>query len=467
MNLILQRVDDSDLIRRIDAANSSVALYAPGVSVAVAWALHRAAWRLGGAIKVVLDVSQKSVDMGYLEPAAVEIIWKLQRDLSAQIFFHLPGLRLGSLFVDEGRALVYAPVAKLMEDECYEQVTQCPSGLEVAEGKCAIDVRELALVIVDESMVARICDIKLKPAKSLSAIKAEYEQRIVESEKKVEEAEKRAKDAEKRAEEAEKKAVEDYKNRFKIRKVEFSVHSQPTAIGRKRATIPSMFLVGIGNEAEKKLIANYRLFPDEKEIAEYIKEKYPEEGIDKFAEMEKAIRDKYLLYVPHFGSYVRTCDMEAYEKEISDLEDLGKKVGGHIREALGKKIDAAIEGLYKVLEQQWKKSNDPWFEEYLRKHPQASRDRKEVFMAKMKFGVKGTNALVENFVPTIDRSSTPIDEALAENAEFIAALRKMLRNRNRIAGVEIIHIEDLITTTPKTKITARGPDPIGGVEMVE
>ena len=94
MNLILQRVDDRELIRRIDTANSSVALYAPGVSVAVAWALHRAAWRLGGAIKVVLDVSQKSVDMGYLEPAAVEMIWKLQRDLSAQIFFHLPGLRM-------------------------------------------------------------------------------------------------------------------------------------------------------------------------------------------------------------------------------------------------------------------------------------------------------------------------------------------------------------------------------------
>ena len=89
MNLILQRVDDSELIRRIDAANSSVALYTPGISVAVAWTLHRAAWRLGGAIKVVLDVSQKSVDMGYLEPAAVEIIWKLQQDLGVQIFFRL------------------------------------------------------------------------------------------------------------------------------------------------------------------------------------------------------------------------------------------------------------------------------------------------------------------------------------------------------------------------------------------
>ena len=189
--------------------------------------------------------------------------------------------------------------------------------------------------------------------------------------KKEEEAEKRAEDAEKRVKEAGEKAVEEYKKRFKIRKVEFTVHSQPTAVGRKRATIPSMFLVGVGNEAEEKLLANYRLFPDETEIAKYIAEKYPDEGIDKFAEMEKSIRDKYLLCVPHFGSYVRTCDMEAYEKEISALKTLGKKVGAHIREALRKKIDTALEGLYKILEQQWKKTGDPWYKEYLTKNQQA------------------------------------------------------------------------------------------------
>ena len=102
MSLFLQRVDDGGLTRRIDEANSSVALYTPGVSAAVAWALQRAAWRLGGVIKIVLDVSQKSVDMGYLEPAAVKIIWKLQQDLGVQIFFHLSGLRMGALFADEG-----------------------------------------------------------------------------------------------------------------------------------------------------------------------------------------------------------------------------------------------------------------------------------------------------------------------------------------------------------------------------
>ena len=67
-------------------------------------------------------------------------------------------------------------------------------------------------------------------------------------------------------------------------------------------------MVGIGNEAEKKRIGKYRLFPEPGEIEAYIAAKHPDEGISQFAEMEKAIRDKYLLCVPGFGSYVRTKD---------------------------------------------------------------------------------------------------------------------------------------------------------------
>ncbi len=451
MNLVLQRVDDKDLIRRIDEADRSVALYAPGVSVAVAWALYRAAWRLQGAIKVVLDVSQKSVDMGYLEPAAVEIIWKLQKDKGCTVFFHLPGLRMGSLFADEERALVYAPVAKLMEDECCEQVASCPSGLEVGEGRCSIDARELELVVVDEPMVARICDIRLKPAKPLSLIKAEYEQRIVDSKKKIEEAEqrvvvaeKRAEEAETRVKEAEKKAVEGYKNRFKIRKIEFSVRSQPTAIGRKRVTIPSKFLVGVGSEAEEKLFANYRLFPDDGEIKKCIDQAHPDEGIDKFAEKEKCIRDKYMLAVPRFGSYVQTCDMEAFQKDVDELKALCKKVGEHIREAFSKKIGAAIDALYVLLEHQWKTSKDTWYDEYLKKKPDAPYDMHEIFVEEMKLGANGTDALVDNFAPDVHCSDTPIDEALAGSEDFRAALQKALVKWNSDESKKKIVLEDLI-----------------------
>ena len=68
-------------------------------------------------------------------------------------------------------------------------------------------------------------------------------------------------------------------------------------------------------------------------------------------------------------------------------------------------------------------------------------------MMKMKSGAKGTNALVNNFVPKIDISDTPIDEALAGNDEFIAALQKALLKWNRGAGKESVSVKDLIDVT--------------------
>lgn len=463
MNLIIQHVDDTKLIRRIESARRSVALYAPGVSVAVARVLCAAIVRLHGAVKIVLEVSQKSVDMGYLDPEAVESIWQAQQDAQASMFFHLPGLRLGALFVDDESALVYASVAKLMEDECVDQVMRCPSGLEVGEGDCTMDVRVLPVVAVDEPRVARLC--KLHPAKSLSAIKAECEEKVAEAKRQVEDAEKRVQEAEKRAAEVETQAVEKYKAQFKIRKVEFSVRSQPTAIGHKRASIPAMFLVGVGNEAEKKLLANYRLFPDEDEIDKYIAAHYPQEGIAQFAELEESIRDHYLLNVPRFGSYVQTKDLDGFKDEVEKLKQLGKKVGQHIREALNKRMGAAIENLYTILEAQWARTRDPWYDEFRSKHPNEARDRHAIFVAEMRAGSKGTDALIEKFTPEIDCFSTPIDEALADNEDFMSALRKMLRKRNCMDGKEKIQMEDLITLSPKTTAISFRPQAQGREEV--
>lgn len=451
MNIILQRVDDNELIRRINTAKSSVALYASGVSAVVAQALCDAVKRLRGVVKVVFDVSQKSVNMGFLEVEAVKKIWFSQWDMGTTMFYHLPGLRLGVLFIDDEEALVYVPPAKLMEDENYQQVLGCPSGLEIVEGSGLFDARAITVEPVSEMMVAQMCCGDLKPARPLSEILSEGERKVAEAEQRAEEAEKRAAEAETKAAEAEKKAVDEYKAQFKIRRVEFSVRSQPTAIGRKRATIPSMFLVGLGNEAEKKLNANYRLFPEEEEIEAYITKKYPEESIAKFAEKEKEIRDKYLLCVPRFGSYVRTKDIEQYDQAISALGELGDKVGKHVREALAAKIDDAIEGLYSILEEQWKKTKDPWIVQYRAKHPGDDRVIHDIFVAEMKNGAKGTDALVGKFVPEIHSYSTPIDEALAENEEFLTALSKILWKRNNSADDEIISLSDLIVMKPKVK----------------
>ncbi len=59
MNLALTKVSDDALVRRIDSARQSVALYAPGVGFDVADALCRATVRLHGNVKVALDVSQR------------------------------------------------------------------------------------------------------------------------------------------------------------------------------------------------------------------------------------------------------------------------------------------------------------------------------------------------------------------------------------------------------------------------
>ena len=107
---------------------------------------------------------------------------------------------------------------------------------------------------------------------------------------------------------------------------------------------------------------------------------------------------------------------------------------------------------YRLLERQWSRSHDPWLEAFRREHPKDKRERYEIFVSEMKSGTKGTDALVEKFVPEIKSFSTPIDETLAEDAAFLAAVRKILRKRNRIVGVEKIHVEDLITIIPKAKV---------------
>ena len=191
------------------------------------------------------------------------------------------------------------------------------------------------------------------------------------------------------------------------------------------------------------------MFPEPGEIEAYIAAKHPDEGIAQFAEMEKAIRDKYLLCVPGFGSYVRTKDMEEYEREINTLKEFAKTVGKNIREALSATIDKAINGLYDLLEQQWSKSHDPWFEEFRKKNPDDNRDRRMVFVTKMKTGAKGTDELVASFVPEVRSFSTPIDEKLAGDGAFLTALRKILHKRNVANGVEKIYVEDLIAIAPK------------------
>ena len=454
MSVILQRVSEEELAHRIDSAQESITLYAPGVKELVAESLCRAIPRLLGQVKVVLDVSQKSVDMGFLSPAAVVSIWEAQLEIingeygfsGEGLFFHLPGLRIGILLVDDREALIYAPFAENMEDDCLPVVQACPSGVEAMLSEQCAEYDSLELTTVTTAMVEPFGTIALKPARKLSEIRTDYEERIKAIEEEKREAEERCAKAEEKAKMASEKAVEEYKSQFKIRKVELSISSQPASIGRKRITIPSMFLVGVGNEVEKNLAANYKLFPDTEELGQDIEREHKGETISDFVNKEKAIRDKYLIQVPKFGSYIRSCKETAFKAEVEELKKLGETVGAHIRKTLSDKVDKALCNLFDQLNAQWANTSDPWWKAYYHKHLADHRSIKDIFLSEMRKGPKGTIAIIENYSPEVTCFSTPIDESLAKDGDFLQALEGAIRKINSKSkdGKDKLRLEDLI-----------------------
>lgn len=469
MSVILQRVTEEELARRIDSAQESIILYAPGVKELVAESLCRAFHRLRGRAKVVLDVSQKSVDMGYLTPSAVDRIWGLQVEFLngdnghsgvKGPFFHLPGLRIGVLVVDGSEALVYAPFAEKMEDDCLPVVQACPSGVEAMLSELCAEYDSLELTAVTATMVEPFGTIALRPARTLSEIRKDYEERIKAVEEEKREAEERCAKAEEKAKMASEKAVEEYKSQFKIRKVELSISSQPASIGRKRVNIPAMFLVGIGNEVERNLIANYKLFPDTEEIDQAIGKEHKGESISDFVNKEKAIREKYLIQVPNFGSYIRSGALPDFEKDIRELRSIGEKVGAHMRKAMSGIVDKALEELFAILNAQWANSKDPWWMEYYRKHLVDRLSIKDIFMSEMRKGPKGTIAIIDNYSPEVTCFSTPIDESLANDDDFLQALEDAIRKINGRSkdGKDKLRLEDLIALN---KSLARAQATIG------
>jgi len=457
IDMILQIVNDNELLRRIRSAKSSIVLYATGVSNVVALALCDVAILQDISIKVIFDVSQKSVDMGYLEVEAVKALWKVQQVLDTTIFYHAAGLRLSLLFVDEQPAMVYAPIAKLMEDECYNLVARRPNGLHIdMDNDLTRNVKRVHYVVgdndgggtryanshdyvpVNESMVSALCDKFLKPAKSLSAIKAECEQRVNAAQQKAAKAE--AENTKLKAEmDANVEAkFEEYKAHLSMfRRVELSIHFRPDAIKHKRIKIPSMFLVNISDDVAERLETSFRLFPNDSEIREYITSKYPQENIEGFEEMEKSIREKYLLYLPSFGTYIETKDNKAYEADIDKLTTFASTVGEHIREAMKAKIDMVLEALYKVLSEQWTKTDNKWYEIYCQRNHSHPASQHDAFMEIMRNGssknasFKGISSFIDKFKPEIRAISTLVDDTLLKNKDFVAGIRAALEKQHR------------------------------------
>ncbi len=452
MNLALTKVSDDELVRRIDSARHSVALYAPGVGLHVADALCRATVRLRGNVKVALDVSQKSVDMGFLEPEAIRRIWYAQSEHSetGYIFYHVPGMRIGVLFMDSEPPLAFAPFAKLMEDENMPVVAVCPSGIEVPAMDVGTFGQDLAQTIVKVGMVRELCDVELSPARPLSEIRKENEAlreqaaeserraaeaavKMAEAEKKVAQAEAKMAEAEKMVAEAEKKAVEEYKKTFTLRKVDFSVHCDPNSLDRRKVTIPPYFLVGMKSEAAAKLQAKYQLFPDAASILAEVNSAHSndKESAKYFSDAVESFRRLFLLRVRSFGSFERIKDSQQIEEEIKKLKELGRKVNWHIQEAMFKHVKDTVNKLADALAPQLVRIDL----EQLNKMHRYSSDFYQLTPAREIF-IEVMTELAEKhiafFKVEVKFSTTLVDESLMNDQAFRKALKEAVRDRNNL-----------------------------------
>ena len=444
MNITLAKVCDEELVRRIDAAESSVTLYAPGVGLVVADALCRAVMRLNGKVKIALDVSQKSVDMGFLDPEAVRKIWYAQSELSQgeYIFYHVPGLRLATLFVDSGAPLVFAPFARLMEDDNMPVVTACPSGLEVSvEGDAAFG-EDLAQTVVKVGMVKELCDIVLTSAKSLSEIRRENEA----LREKAAASEKRAAEAEKKIEEAGKNAVEEYKKRFTLRKVEFSVLSNPVALDRRKVTIPSYFLVGMDGAAAAKLQASYKLFPDAQGIIAQVNRSHFEDGgtVSNFEKAVQFFRRRYLIPVKRYGVFIRNKDLAQVEKEVDSIRSIGSKMNNHIQAILNAHVQKAVDALADVLKPQLERLDLAKVRQLMLWGKSSSTVR-DLFVATMK---RLAYEHISESNLQIKFSTTIVDDSLMTDGNFRNGLCKAVHDRNSLfeSSDDRFSIDELLPT---------------------
>lgn len=459
MGLLLQWVTDAELIRRIDSARESIVLYTPGVDEKVAKALSRAMQRLGGEIKIVFDVSQKSIDMGFLECLAIKLIWQGQCELGRQVFFHRAGLRLGVLKVDSEPYFIYAPFARLMEDENKPIVLSCPSGANVWGTDESGELLEIKPV--DEDQVFRLCVDLFKKAQSLSEIRAGYEEQIAAKDRELVEVREELERVKKEKEEA----VQWDKDKFRLRRIDFTIKAQPMKMNNRRVRIPPMFLVGLETEVVERLSANYPLYPELEDIERLLSGwKYDGTRIRDFHEEEKRMREKYLITVPSFGSFIPMKDMSDFAADVEKLKELGQKMGKNILSVIREEIDKNIDKLYDGLAVYWKKSRDPWWKQIQKRRArrQGSVDLGLVVFKPKKYFREvmhccigpdydiSDHALEKKFVPEIDYHEYPIDEVLTRDKKFIAALEKALRQRNGrlleypMKGVKLLRIEDLI-----------------------
>ncbi len=386
MTQIVKPISSELIVERIQAAHSSVALYAAGVSEDIAAALCQAAERLCGYVKVALDVSRKSIEMGFLDKKALSSLWKCkcEEPTGRFGFYSVAGIRLCSLFIDDGPVLVYPALSPNFEEGHLGECLACPNSFMLdAEDVHLNDLgRDIAQEPVTVEMVMSLCDgMGDAESKTLAEIRQEQKdagraEGLRESAEKVEAAERRIDEAEKQKEEAVEQAEEarkecgrlkeelakkreeiiaDYEKNAKIRRVEFSVTE--CLMSGCNLALPAEYL-SKRDAVRSRLKARYQLFDKDEKIdatADYESNGQKKKcTLGYFAMRVKEIRQNLVFSAgPTFGNFVFGDDIKALEEAVAELkvmaEALKKKLPEAIREKADKKIDDLFKDVYPIM----------------------------------------------------------------------------------------------------------------------
>ena len=484
MTLLVKPISEEFIIERIQAAQSSVALYAAGVSENIAAALCQAAEQLCGNVKVALDVSRKSIEMGFLDKRALSCLWKCKcEETSGRFgFYFVAGIRLCSLFVDDGPVLVYPALSPNFEEGNMGECLACPNSflLDAEE----IDVNDLGRDIAQEpvtvEMVKSLCDdMNDVESKTLAEIRQEQkdagrEEGLRESAEKVDAAERRAEEAVAQKEEAVAQAEEarkesdklreelakkkeeiiaDYEKNAKIRRVEFSVTE--CLMSGCNLALPAEYL-SKRDAVRSRLKARYQLFDKDEKVDATVDYEFNGKQrkctLGYFAMRVKEIRQNLVFSAgPTFGNFVFGDDIKALEEAVAELkvmaEALKKKLPEAIREKADKKIDDLFKDVYPIMKA---KPSDE-LREMINcvwaglSGKELMQRMKEYFIVEMQGEIDKATGF---FAPEIVFGETIYPLSTLRDSKFREAVKKGLKRSKKHCDLKIDEIFDSIPAQP-------------------
>lgn len=380
MTLLMKRISDDILIERINAAQVSVVLYAPGVSERVADSLCAAIGRLNGRVKIAFDVSEMSVRMGFLDKSALWKIWHAKcEDTTGHVgFFVITGLRMGSLFIDGKSVLLYPSVSTNFEEENVAVCSACPNAVELGPQELmGQDISsDMAQIPVTIDLVQDICGaMSNAESKTFTQLRTEMleagrEEGLREGAEKIQEAEEKAKAAEDKAAEAVKQAeefrtqneqlkkdlekkkedvIKEWEEKVKIRRVEFSVTE--CQLNGCNLALPAKYLTK-QEVVRDRLKARYQLFDKGESLditAEYIFHNEKRVcSLGYFAIKVKEVRSRLVFSAGStYGNFIFGDEITRLHDAIDELKLMAQALKAKLPDAIRKKAEAKIDDLFK------------------------------------------------------------------------------------------------------------------------